>query len=315
MQSALQSDPHYRRGPDVNTSAVDLDQRGRRRQHRQSLPRVARRRASGCPAVQGPEPGGGCHRPQSAALLLRGHRRNRPARRRQQLHRGPRRPAPGLPGLARPAAGTALPVPRDDLHRGHPDRARRAPQPAPRRAQPRHREPAPDAGLQYSRRRRGSHRGDGRRQVHHRRRAWLVRRTRQRDGAPRLHHGLPHHPGEPRRRPPRLQHQHPGRRATSWWSSTCGAPSSRSSSPPKPPSRPAPRSLPSATCAAAAWPRPRDHLLVVASEGISFFQSVTAANSLVYGLLAGMEAAHPERSRAAIRRTQQLWKDLDIYLD
>lgn len=58
-----------------------------------------------------------------------------------------------------------------------------------------------------------------------------------------------------------------------------------------------------------------DHLLVVASEGISFFQSVTAANSLVYGLLAGMEAAHPQRSRAAIRRTQQLWKDLDIYLD
>lgn len=58
-----------------------------------------------------------------------------------------------------------------------------------------------------------------------------------------------------------------------------------------------------------------DHLLVGASEGISFFQSVTAANSLVYGLLAGMEAAHPERSRAAIRRTQQLWKDLDIYLD
>nr|WP_159829980.1 MurR/RpiR family transcriptional regulator [Arthrobacter sp. 9AX] len=58
-----------------------------------------------------------------------------------------------------------------------------------------------------------------------------------------------------------------------------------------------------------------DHLLVVASEGISFFQSVTAANSLVYGLLAGMEAAHAERSRAAIRRTQQLWKDLDIYLD
>ncbi|MGO4146481.1 MurR/RpiR family transcriptional regulator [Paenarthrobacter sp. YAF11_1] len=58
-----------------------------------------------------------------------------------------------------------------------------------------------------------------------------------------------------------------------------------------------------------------DHLLIVASEGISFFQSVTAANSMVYGLLAGMEAAHPERSRAAIRRTQQLWKDLDIYLD
>lgn len=58
-----------------------------------------------------------------------------------------------------------------------------------------------------------------------------------------------------------------------------------------------------------------DHLLVVPSEGISFFQSVTAANSAVYGLLAGMEAAHPERSREALRRTQQLWKELDIYLD
>ena len=58
-----------------------------------------------------------------------------------------------------------------------------------------------------------------------------------------------------------------------------------------------------------------DHLLVVASEGISFFQSVSAANSAVYGLLAGMEAAQPERSREAIRRTQQLWKDLDIFMD
>ena len=46
-----------------------------------------------------------------------------------------------------------------------------------------------------------------------------------------------------------------------------------------------------------------DHLLVVASEGISFFQSVTAANSAVYGLLTGMEAAHPDRSRETIRRT------------
>ncbi|MER7010231.1 MurR/RpiR family transcriptional regulator [Saccharopolyspora sp. NPDC000359] len=58
-----------------------------------------------------------------------------------------------------------------------------------------------------------------------------------------------------------------------------------------------------------------DHLLIVPSEGISFFQSVTAATSVVYGLLAGMQAAQPERSRAAIRRTQQLWKDLDVYLD
>ncbi|AGP51926.1 MurR/RpiR family transcriptional regulator [Streptomyces rapamycinicus] len=58
-----------------------------------------------------------------------------------------------------------------------------------------------------------------------------------------------------------------------------------------------------------------EHLFIVPSEGISFFQSVTAATSVVYGLLAGMQAAQPERSRAAIRRTQQLWKDLDIYLE
>ncbi|WP_331749532.1 MULTISPECIES: MurR/RpiR family transcriptional regulator [unclassified Streptomyces] len=57
------------------------------------------------------------------------------------------------------------------------------------------------------------------------------------------------------------------------------------------------------------------HLLIVPSEGISFFQSVTAATSVVYGLLAGMQTAQPERSRAVIRRTQQLWKDLDVYLD
>jgi DNA-binding MurR/RpiR family transcriptional regulator len=58
-----------------------------------------------------------------------------------------------------------------------------------------------------------------------------------------------------------------------------------------------------------------EHLLIVPSEGIAFFQSVTATTSVVYGLLAGMQAAHPERSRETIRRTQQLWKDLDIHLD
>jgi DNA-binding MurR/RpiR family transcriptional regulator len=57
------------------------------------------------------------------------------------------------------------------------------------------------------------------------------------------------------------------------------------------------------------------HSLIVPSEGISFFQSVTAATSVVYGLLAGMEAAQAERSRNTIRRTQQLWDDLEIYLD
>ena len=58
-----------------------------------------------------------------------------------------------------------------------------------------------------------------------------------------------------------------------------------------------------------------DRTLIVPSEGISFFQSITATTSIVYGLPAGMEAAHPERSREALRRTQKLWNDLDIYRD
>ncbi len=58
-----------------------------------------------------------------------------------------------------------------------------------------------------------------------------------------------------------------------------------------------------------------EHLLVVPSEGIAFFQSVTATTSVVYGLLAGMQAAHPERSRETIRRSQQLWKELGVHLD
>lgn len=58
-----------------------------------------------------------------------------------------------------------------------------------------------------------------------------------------------------------------------------------------------------------------EHVLLVPSEGLSFFQSVTAATSVVYGLLAGMEAARPERSRTALRRTQRLWKDLDVFAD
>ena len=58
-----------------------------------------------------------------------------------------------------------------------------------------------------------------------------------------------------------------------------------------------------------------DHLLIVPSEGISFFQSVTTATSLIYGLLAGMEAAHPQRSRTALRQTQKLGEELNIYMD
>jgi DNA-binding MurR/RpiR family transcriptional regulator len=56
-----------------------------------------------------------------------------------------------------------------------------------------------------------------------------------------------------------------------------------------------------------------DHVLVVPSEGVSFLQSTTATTSVVYGLLSGMEAAHPERSRAALRRTQELWQQLGTF--
>ncbi|WP_231447481.1 MurR/RpiR family transcriptional regulator [Brevibacterium zhoupengii] len=58
-----------------------------------------------------------------------------------------------------------------------------------------------------------------------------------------------------------------------------------------------------------------DHLLVVPSEGISFFQSVTAATSVIYGLLAGMETANTERSRQSLRGIQKMWKELEIYSD
>jgi DNA-binding MurR/RpiR family transcriptional regulator len=58
-----------------------------------------------------------------------------------------------------------------------------------------------------------------------------------------------------------------------------------------------------------------DLALIVPSEGVSFLQSVTAATSVVYGLLSGMEAAQPDRSRAALRRTQELWQQLGTFND
>lgn len=56
-----------------------------------------------------------------------------------------------------------------------------------------------------------------------------------------------------------------------------------------------------------------DHVLAVSSEGVSFFSSVTAATSVVYGLLGGMEAAQSERSRSSLRRTQQQWDQIDVF--
>lgn len=61
--------------------------------------------------------------------------------------------------------------------------------------------------------------------------------------------------------------------------------------------------------------RRADLTLVVPSEGVTFVQSVTAATSVVYGLIAELEARNPERSRRALERTQRAWGLMDIYLD
>jgi len=58
-----------------------------------------------------------------------------------------------------------------------------------------------------------------------------------------------------------------------------------------------------------------DHVLVLPSEGISFFQSTTAAMSVAYAVLAGLEAARPDATRLALRRIQDLWDDLGTYAD
>jgi DNA-binding MurR/RpiR family transcriptional regulator len=58
-----------------------------------------------------------------------------------------------------------------------------------------------------------------------------------------------------------------------------------------------------------------DHVLVIPSEGLSFFQSCTAATSVVYALLAGLQEARPERTTAAIRHIHQVWSHLGTYAD
>jgi DNA-binding MurR/RpiR family transcriptional regulator len=58
-----------------------------------------------------------------------------------------------------------------------------------------------------------------------------------------------------------------------------------------------------------------DHVLVIPSEGLSFFQSCTASTSVVYALLAGLQEARPERTTAAIRHIQQVWAQMGTYTD
>jgi DNA-binding MurR/RpiR family transcriptional regulator len=55
-----------------------------------------------------------------------------------------------------------------------------------------------------------------------------------------------------------------------------------------------------------------EHALVVPTESASFFQSLTAATSLVYGLLARLYTLGGERVRQTILDTQELYGELDV---
>lgn len=56
-----------------------------------------------------------------------------------------------------------------------------------------------------------------------------------------------------------------------------------------------------------------DHLLVVPSEGVSFFQSVTAATSLAYGIVDGLANVDPDRTRERLAAAQKTWELLRTY--
>jgi len=58
--------------------------------------------------------------------------------------------------------------------------------------------------------------------------------------------------------------------------------------------------------------RAADHVLVVPTEGVSFFQSMTAALSLVHGLLAELHRIGGEQADRTIRDAQSLFDDLKI---
>lgn len=55
-----------------------------------------------------------------------------------------------------------------------------------------------------------------------------------------------------------------------------------------------------------------DHTLIVPTESVSFFQSLTAATSLVHGLLAELHRLGGERADARIERQEQAYTDLDV---
>ncbi|MGQ3383179.1 MurR/RpiR family transcriptional regulator [Glutamicibacter sp. TV12E] len=55
------------------------------------------------------------------------------------------------------------------------------------------------------------------------------------------------------------------------------------------------------------------YVLPVPSEGVFSFQSATAALSVVYGLLAGMEAHESQTIRPQLEQVNDLWDELGVY--
>ena len=56
-----------------------------------------------------------------------------------------------------------------------------------------------------------------------------------------------------------------------------------------------------------------DHLLVVPSEGVSFFQSVTAATSLTYGIVDGLAQRNPSATKQRLAEARRRWEILHTY--
>lgn len=54
-------------------------------------------------------------------------------------------------------------------------------------------------------------------------------------------------------------------------------------------------------------------MLVVPSEGVSFFQSVTAATSLAYGIVDGLAQVDPARTQERLRAAGECRETLQTY--
>ncbi|MEO3977834.1 MurR/RpiR family transcriptional regulator [Streptomyces sp. CAU 1734] len=57
------------------------------------------------------------------------------------------------------------------------------------------------------------------------------------------------------------------------------------------------------------------HVLVIPTEGVANIQSMTAATSVAYGLLAELLATDPAASRAAARRVSGVWHELGLFAE